>query len=115
MPSNLAIAPWLQSKRFVGRVAELIYIGRSAATLRAGACSTTSMKRKRIVVACLLLVVVGALWLFASSSPNDPSVILLGFTNNATGILTASYESSNVTHSGFAIFRAENLTAHDFL
>ena len=56
-----------------------------------------------------------AVWLFTFSSSKRPGVILLGYTNDVTGILVASYESSNVAHSGFAIFRADNPSGQDFL
>jgi len=67
------------------------------------------------MVACVTLILVTTVWLFTSSSSKIPGVIFLGDTNDVTGILTASYESSNVTHSGFAILRADNLTGRDFL
>lgn len=73
------------------------------------------MNCKRLIVACLALSLITAAWLFTSASSKRPSLILLGYTNDVIGILTTSYESSNVAHSSFAIFRADNPTAGDFL
>ena len=74
------------------------------------------MKRKTLIVACLALVLITAVWLFAASrGPGVIPVILLGYTNDVTGILTVSYEATNVAHSGFTVFRAHNPTRRDFL
>ncbi|MEY2407558.1 MAG: hypothetical protein QOF48_228 [Verrucomicrobiota bacterium] len=72
-------------------------------------------KRKRLILVCLALLVAAAVWLFISSSSRQIPVTLLGYTNDVTGILAASYEATNIAHSGFAMFRVQNPTGRDFL
>jgi hypothetical protein len=77
------------------------------------------MKRKTFIVGCLAFIILGtAVWLFTSSSSSRPGLriplTLLYYTNDVTGIPTGSYATSNVAHSGFAVFRAHNPTRRDF-
>src|SRR5213596_2594221 len=76
------------------------------------------MKRRHLLFWCLAAaVVVGAIVAWRSGRSNGEAIpiTLLGYTNDVTGILMTSYENSNSAHSGFAVFRADNPTRHDFL
>ena len=74
-----------------------------------------TVKRKILIVGCLafLVLLAIAVWLSAPSS-SQISVTLVGYTNDATGIPLFGYATSNVPHTGFAVFRAHNSTRSTF-
>ena len=77
------------------------------------------MKRTS-VIACILatLFAVAATTIWATLRSNNVRtrlpVTLIGYTNDVTGITTALYADTNVSHVDFAVFRIDNSTTRYF-
>jgi hypothetical protein len=74
------------------------------------------VKRKKLILGCLAFVILVAIsvWQFAPSTWMQISVTFVGYTNDVTGISLFGYATSNVSHAGFAVFRAHNSTRSTF-
>lgn len=73
------------------------------------------MKRRRFLFWCFAVAAIaGALVVWHSGRVEIP-ITLVGYTNDVTGIPTTSYATSNLAHSGFAMFRVHNPTRDSFL
>jgi hypothetical protein len=98
----------------MGRVSRDCGIGSLGRTTR------IAMKRKNLIIGFLAfsILLVVAFWLFTSSitpaSSGRISVTFVGYTNDATGIPLFGYATSNVSHAGFAVLRAHNLSQSTF-
>jgi hypothetical protein len=78
------------------------------------------MNRKMLIIGGLVFAVLAAVagWQLASAPSKwrgaEIPVTLLGFTNQVTGILVASYATTNMAHRDFAVFSIHNPTRRDF-
>src|SRR5262249_20056025 len=75
--------------------------------------------KRKVLIASTLLIFGAGIWLLASLSWNrrpgaNIPVTLVAFTNSVTDIPTASYSSTNVAYSSYAVFRIQNPTRRDF-
>lgn len=88
-------------------------------SFRIGRSRVAAMKRKTLIAGCLALAILTGtvVWLLASPSKRrgaEIPITLLGYTNDVTGILAASYATTDIAHTGFAVFSVHNPTRRDF-
>ena len=79
------------------------------------------MKRKQTsfiaVILAIFFAAAIAIWVALRSSDDRARILpaaLICYTNDVTGIATASYEGTNVAHNDFAVFRVDNPTGRSF-
>jgi hypothetical protein len=69
------------------------------------------------ILAIVLVVAAFAIWTLLRSSAGRGRILpaeLICYTNDVTGIATASYADTNIAHNDFAVFRIDNPTGRSF-